>query len=75
MQTFWQTAQRFWQRYARILKLIFITSVILFVVITLGNFFKTVDWGAVSTELTSLPRKAPTLNFWRSNCNLTNDGV
>ena len=55
MQTFWQTAQRFWQRYARILKLIFITSVILFVVITLGNFFKTVDWGAVSTELTTLP--------------------
>ena len=52
MQKIIQTSQALWQRYAKGLKLVFVTSVVLFVIISLGNFFKTVNWDQVTTELT-----------------------
>lgn len=52
MQKIIQTSQALWQRYAKGLKLVFVTSVVLFVIISLGNFFKTVNWDQVATELT-----------------------
>lgn len=43
-----------WEKYSRIIKIAFVTSIILFVVHALTDFFKTVNWHQVSTGLTNL---------------------
>ncbi|MDO4903924.1 MAG: bifunctional lysylphosphatidylglycerol flippase/synthetase MprF [Limosilactobacillus sp.] len=43
-----------WEKYSRIFKLIFITSVIVFVIHGLGGFFKTVQWDQVGVGLSDL---------------------
>lgn len=47
MQAIIQKAQNIWNKYARVIKTFFIASVIIFVVIALGNFFKGVNWHEV----------------------------
>ena len=46
--------ESWWEKYSRIIKLLFVTSVVIFVVHTLGSFFKTVDWHKVGIGLTEL---------------------
>lgn len=46
--------ETWWEKYSRIIKLIFVTSVLIFVIHALGNFFKTVDWHKVGIGLTNL---------------------
>ncbi|WP_251545555.1 bifunctional lysylphosphatidylglycerol flippase/synthetase MprF [Limosilactobacillus caecicola] len=47
MQTIIQKGKNIWNKYAKVIKTIFIASVVIFVVIALSNFFKDVDWGKV----------------------------
>ena len=46
--------ESWWEKYSRIIKLLFVTSVVIFVVHALGSFFKTVDWHKVGIGLTEL---------------------
>ncbi|MEE6660794.1 lysylphosphatidylglycerol synthase domain-containing protein, partial [Limosilactobacillus pontis] len=46
--------ESWWENYSRIIKLLFVTSVLVFVVHALGSFFKTVDWHKVGIGLTDL---------------------
>lgn len=43
-----------WEKYSRIIKLLFVTSVLIFVIHALGAFFKTVNWHQVGMGLTNL---------------------
>lgn len=43
-----------WEKYSRYVKLLFITSVLIFVIHALGSFFKTVEWHQVGVGLASL---------------------
>lgn len=43
-----------WEKYSRFIKLVFITSVLVFVVHALGSFFKTVQWHQVGIGLANL---------------------
>lgn len=43
-----------WERYSRIIKLLFVTSVLIFVIHALGNFFRTVNWHQVGIGLGNL---------------------
>lgn len=49
-----QTVSRLIEKYGLIFKLTFVLSVTLFVVITLGNFLKTVEWSRVGIEVTAM---------------------
>lgn len=49
-----QAVRRWWQRNGRVVKIIFVLSVILFVVVALANFLRQVDWHKVGTGLASL---------------------
>lgn len=54
MHTLGKRLETWWDKYSRIIKLLFVTSVLIFVIHALGNFFKTVDWHKVGVGLTSL---------------------
>lgn len=54
MQTLGKHLVTWWEKYSRIIKLLFITSVLIFVIHALGNFFKTVKWQQVGTGLANL---------------------
>lgn len=43
--------QNWWKKYSRVLKMLFVASVIVFVVIALSNFLKEVDWVKVGDGL------------------------
>ncbi|KRM27162.1 MULTISPECIES: bifunctional lysylphosphatidylglycerol flippase/synthetase MprF [Limosilactobacillus] len=43
-----------WEKYSRYVKLLFVTSVLIFVIHALGSFFKTVEWHQVGVGLASL---------------------
>ncbi|MGM9891167.1 bifunctional lysylphosphatidylglycerol flippase/synthetase MprF [Limosilactobacillus sp.] len=43
-----------WEKYSKFIKLIFVVSVLVFVIHALGSFFKTVQWHQVGTGLASL---------------------
>ena len=45
--------KNWWQHYAKLLKLLFIASVIIFVITALGSFLKDVDWHRVGIGLAS----------------------
>ncbi|MCI1287861.1 MAG: bifunctional lysylphosphatidylglycerol flippase/synthetase MprF [[Lactobacillus] timonensis] len=49
-----QAVRRWWQRNGRIVKVIFVLSVVLFVVVALTSFLRQVDWHKVGTGLASL---------------------
>lgn len=51
MQSVIDKCQYIWNKYSRILKILFVSSVIMFVVIALGNFFRGVDWTKVRIGL------------------------
>lgn len=51
MQNVIQKCQNIWNKYAKVIKTIFVASVIIFVVIALSNFFKDVDWHEVSVGI------------------------
>ena len=46
-----QKLQNIWNKYANIIKTLFIASVVIFVVIALSNFFKDVNWHEVGNGL------------------------
>ncbi|MCW4387985.1 bifunctional lysylphosphatidylglycerol flippase/synthetase MprF [Limosilactobacillus oris] len=54
MQTLGKHLVTWWEKYSRIIKLLFVTSVLIFVIHALGNFFKTVKWQQVGTGLANL---------------------
>ena len=54
MQTLGKHPVTWWEKYSRIIKLLFVTSVLIFVIHALGNFFKTVTWQQVGTGLANL---------------------
>lgn len=43
-----------WSKYSKIIKAVFVTSVLVFVILALGSFFKTVDWHEVGIGLADL---------------------
>ncbi len=51
MKTMIQKLTNIWNKYAKVIKTIFVASVIIFVVIALSNFFKEVDWHQVSVGI------------------------
>lgn len=54
MKTLGMRLESWWEKYSRIIKLLFVTSVLVFVVHALGNFFKTVNWHEVGLGLGNL---------------------
>lgn len=54
MQSLGNRLLTWWEKYSRIIKLVFITSVLIFVVHALGSFFKTVQWHQVGVGLANL---------------------
>lgn len=54
MQQLGKHLENWWNKYSTIIKVVFVTSVLIFVIHALGNFFKTVKWNAVGTELSNL---------------------
>ncbi|WP_242360950.1 bifunctional lysylphosphatidylglycerol flippase/synthetase MprF [Limosilactobacillus antri] len=63
MQTLGKHLVAWWEKYSRIIKLLFITSVLVFVIHALGNFFKTVKWHQVGAGLASLSWESIVLLF------------
>ena len=45
--------KNWWRHYAKLFKLLFVVSVIIFVITALGNFLKYVDWNHVGLGLSS----------------------
>lgn len=54
MQSLGNRLLTWWEKYSKIIKLVFITSVLIFVVHALGSFFKTVQWHQVGVGLANL---------------------
>jgi phosphatidylglycerol lysyltransferase len=54
MKSFGMRLATWWEKYSRIIKLLFVTSVLVFVIHALGAFFRTVNWHQVGLGLTSL---------------------
>lgn len=54
MQQLGERLQNWWLKYSKIVKVVFVTSVLVFVILVLGNFFKTVKWNEVGTGLANL---------------------
>ncbi|WP_076459555.1 bifunctional lysylphosphatidylglycerol flippase/synthetase MprF [Limosilactobacillus caccae] len=54
MQQWGTRLEHWWLKYAKIIKVVFVTSVLIFVIHALGNFFKTVKWHDVGVGLTDL---------------------
>lgn len=54
MQALGKHLVTWWEKYSKIIKLIFITSILVFVIHALGSFFKTVQWHQVGVGLASL---------------------
>lgn len=54
MQSLGNRLLTWWEKYSKIIKLVFITSVLIFVVHALGSFFKTVQWYQVGVGLANL---------------------
>lgn len=55
MKSLGKHLESWWEKYSRIIKLLFVTSVLVFVVHALGSFFKTVDWHKVGVASPALP--------------------
>lgn len=54
MESLYKRLSSWWVKYARPIKIVFVISVIIFVVHALTSFFKTVDWHRVGTGLSNL---------------------
>ncbi|MEY8441993.1 bifunctional lysylphosphatidylglycerol flippase/synthetase MprF [Lactobacillaceae bacterium 24-114] len=54
MKKLYDRIMQWWNRYSQPIKIVFITSVVLFVIYALSNFFKTVDWHKVGIGLSNL---------------------
>lgn len=54
MQQLGKRLLNWWSKYSKIIKVVFITSVLVFVILALGNFFKTVKWHEVGVGLANL---------------------
>lgn len=54
MQALGKQLVTWWEKYSKYIKLIFITSVLVFVIHALGSFFKTVQWHQVGVGLANL---------------------
>lgn len=54
MQQLGKRLLNWWSKYSKIIKVVFVTSVLVFVILALGNFFKTVKWHEVGVGLANL---------------------
>ena len=54
MQQLGKRLLNWWSKYSKIIKVVFVTSVLVFVILALGNFFKTVKWHEVERKSTRL---------------------
>lgn len=65
MQQLGKRLLNWWSKYSKIIKVVFVTSVLVFVILALGNFFKTVKWHEVGVGLAnlSLGKHHPTPNY------------
>ena len=58
MQQLGKRLLNWWSKYSKIIKVVFVTSVLVFVILALGNFFKTVKWHEVGVGLANLSWKS-----------------